>query len=42
MGTKSIPTGAEYVTLNKYFSDPSLVIYFIGTPPIRLFLRDCK
>jgi len=36
---KSIPSGAQYVTLQKYFSHPSLVIYFLATPPLRLKLR---
>jgi hypothetical protein len=30
---KSIPTGAQYVTLQKYFSHQSLVISFFATPP---------
>jgi hypothetical protein len=31
-----------YVILQKYFSHPSLVIYFFGTPPmIFFFVRDC-
>jgi hypothetical protein len=30
---KSISSGAHYVTLQKYFSHPSLVIYFFATPP---------
>jgi hypothetical protein len=25
-------TGAQYVTMQKYFSDPSLVIYFFSNP----------
>jgi hypothetical protein len=29
---KSIPTGAEYGTPQKYLSHPSLVIYFFVTP----------
>ncbi len=29
---KSIPTGAEYGTSQKYLSHPSLVIYFFVTP----------
>jgi hypothetical protein len=28
-------TGAQYMTLTKYFSHPSLVIYFFPTPPIK-------
>jgi hypothetical protein len=32
-------SGAEYVTLQKYFLHPSLVIYFFATPPIKLKLR---
>jgi len=35
---KSISIGAQYVTLQKYFSHPSLVIYFFPTPPIKLKL----
>jgi hypothetical protein len=32
----SYSTGApQYITLPKYFSHPSLVIYFFGTPPIK-------
>jgi hypothetical protein len=29
-------SGAQYVTLQKDFSHPSLVIYFFPTPPIKL------
>jgi hypothetical protein len=29
---KSISSGAQYVTLQKYFSHSSLVIYFFPTP----------
>jgi hypothetical protein len=29
-------SGAQYVTLQKYFSHPSLVIYFFPTPLIKL------
>ncbi len=29
---------AQYVTLQKYFSHPSLVIYFFPIPPIKLKL----
>jgi len=36
---KSIPSGAQYVTLQKYFSHPSLVIYFFATPHLRLKQR---
>ncbi len=36
--SKSICSGAQYVTLQKYFAHPSLVIYFFPTPPIRLKL----
>jgi hypothetical protein len=32
---KSISSGAQYVTLQKYFSHPSLVIYFFATSHIR-------
>jgi hypothetical protein len=39
---KSIATSAQYVILEKYFSHPSLVIQFFGTPPMRLFLSDWK
>jgi hypothetical protein len=35
---KSISSGAQYVTLRKYFSHPSLVMYFFATPPIKLKL----
>jgi hypothetical protein len=34
--TKSIPTSVQYVTLQRYFSHPSLVIYFFATLPIKL------
>jgi hypothetical protein len=33
---KSISSSAEYVTLSKYFSHPSLVMYYFATPPIKL------
>jgi hypothetical protein len=33
---KSISSDTQYVTLQKYFSHPSLVIYFSPTPPIKL------
>ncbi len=36
--TKSIPTGAHYMSLRKYFSHPSLVVYSLATPPIKLKL----
>ncbi len=36
--TQSISSGAQYVTLAKYFSHPRLVIYFLATPPIKLKL----
>jgi hypothetical protein len=36
--TQSIFNGAQYVTLQKYFSHPSLVIYFFPNSPIRLKL----
>ncbi len=36
--TWSISSGAQYVALDKYFSHPSLVIYFFATPPIILKL----
>jgi hypothetical protein len=35
---KSISRGAQYVTLRKYFSHPSLVMYSLATPPIKLKL----
>jgi hypothetical protein len=35
---KSISNAAQYVTLRKYFSHPSLVMYSFGTPPIKLKL----
>jgi len=38
--TKSIPTGAQYVSLRKYFSHPSLVMYSFATQPIKLKLRQ--
>jgi hypothetical protein len=31
MCSKSISSGAQYVTLNKYFPRPNLVIYFLET-----------
>jgi hypothetical protein len=34
--TYSIPTSTQYVNLPKYFSQPSLVIYFFATPPMKL------
>jgi hypothetical protein len=33
-----LSSGADYVTLEKYFSHPSLVIYFFATPPIKVKL----
>jgi hypothetical protein len=33
-----ISSGAQYVALQKYFSHPSLVIYFFATPPRKLKL----
>jgi hypothetical protein len=33
---ESISSGAQYVTLRKYFSHPSLVMYSFATPPIKL------
>jgi hypothetical protein len=30
---KKMKTGVQYVTLQKHFSHPSLVIYFFVTPP---------
>jgi len=38
MCSKSISSGAQYVTLNKYFPRPILVIYFLATPRIKLKL----
>jgi hypothetical protein len=35
----SISSGAQYVTLQKYFSHPSFVIYFFPTPAIKLGLQ---
>jgi hypothetical protein len=35
-------TSAQYVILEKYFSHPSLVIPFFGTPLMRLILSDWK
>jgi hypothetical protein len=35
---KSIYSGAQCVTLRKYFSHPSLVMYSFVTPPIKLKL----
>jgi len=32
-------SGAQYVTLQKDFLPPSLVIFFFATPPIKLKLR---
>jgi hypothetical protein len=34
------PPGAQYVTLQKYFSHRSLVIYFFPTPCIKLKLEQ--
>ncbi len=31
-------SGAQYVTMQKYFSHPSLIIYFFLTPPIKIKL----
>jgi hypothetical protein len=36
--TNRISSGAQYVTLRKYFSQPSLVMYAFATPPIKLKL----
>jgi len=33
---KCISRGAQYVTQQKYFSHPSLVIYWLATPPGKL------
>jgi hypothetical protein len=33
-------SGAQYVTLPKYFSHPSLVMYSFATPPIKLKLEQ--
>jgi hypothetical protein len=38
------PSGAHFVTLQNYFSHPSLVIYFFLTPSMKLILgqpRNC-
>jgi hypothetical protein len=35
---KSISISAQYATLQKYFSHPSLVMYSFVTPPIKLKL----
>jgi hypothetical protein len=35
---KSISSDAQYVTLQKYFSHPSLVMYAFAAPPIELKL----
>jgi hypothetical protein len=35
---RSSPSGAQYVTLQKYFSHGSLAIYFLATPLIKLKL----
>jgi hypothetical protein len=37
--SKSISSCAQYVTLQKYFSYPSLAMYFFQTPPIKLVLQ---
>jgi hypothetical protein len=37
---ESISSGAQYVTLRKYFSHPSLVMYSFATPPIKLKPRQ--
>jgi len=31
-----VSTGAQYVTLQKYFSHSNLLVYFFATPPIKL------
>jgi len=36
--TKSISSPVQNVTLRKYFSHPSLVLYSFATPPIKLKL----
>jgi hypothetical protein len=33
-------SGAQYVTLRKYFSHPNLVMYSFATSPIKLKLRE--
>jgi hypothetical protein len=35
---ESISSGAQYVTLSKYFSHPNLVMYSFAIPPIKLKL----
>jgi len=37
---KSISSGAQYVTVRKYISHPSLVMYSFATPPIKLKLVE--
>jgi len=40
LGSSSISSGAQFVTLRKYFSHPSLVMYSFATPPIKLKLEQ--
>jgi len=37
-GKNKDTSSAQYVTLQKYFSHPSLVIYFFATPAVKLKL----
>ncbi len=37
---KSISSDAQYVTLGKYFSHPSLVLYSLATPPLKVKLGE--
>ncbi len=39
---QSISSGAQYVTVQKIISHPSLVMYFFATPPIKLKLGQQK
>jgi len=40
--SKTISSCVDYVTLQKYFSHPSLVIKFVPTLPSKLVHWDCK
>jgi hypothetical protein len=40
MEKKKDTSNAEYVTLQKYLSRPSLVIYFFATPAVKLERRQ--
>jgi hypothetical protein len=37
---KGISSGAQYMSLRKHFSHPSLVMYSFATPPIKMKLRQ--